>query len=130
MSNCVDIHTDLVISTRNIDGVKLLADIAEYEETDQVQPEWGLKDPTTFYFYWYLGSGNVWLSMRGKVLTIRVGHHRSGHTWRDLKGLEHFLARYLLIKEGATLHCPCLMSDESDGFSTTYNGEVKICHQQ
>jgi hypothetical protein len=129
MSNCVDVHTDVVISTRNIDGERLIADLQAYELTAQECPEFGLEDPTTFYFYWFLGTENVRLMMRGKVLSITLGHHRSGHTQRDLQGVMNFLQRYLTIDDGSTLHVPCEVSDEFDGFRTRHHQEYKLCNQ-
>lgn len=129
MSNCVTIHNDIVISNRYFDGERLLADIKSYEASSPVCPAWDTDDLTSYYLWWFLGSNNVKSYFRGKAIIISFGYNRSSHTWRDLRGTEHFLARYLKIKEGQTLHCPCRMSDESDGFSTEYDGEVKICQQ-
>ena len=126
MSNCVEIHNDVVISNRYFDGAKLLADIAEYEASEPSCPEFGLEDPTTFYLWWFIGSANVSSYFRGKATLISFGHNRSSHTWRDLRGTEKFLAKYLKLDKGQVLHCPCRMSDESDGFSTEYDGEVKL----
>jgi hypothetical protein len=127
MSNCVTIWNDVVVSNRYFDGVKLLADIAAYEAKDLGAPGWGA-DTTDelFNLYWFLGSGNVHSMFNGKATRFEFGHHRSSHTWRDLKGMERFLSTYLKLPAGQVLRCPCRMSDEFDGFNTWFHGEITL----
>ena len=123
MSNCCTIYNAAVISTRKIDGPRLIADLTAYEATNPSQPDWGLKDPSTFYMWWFLGTSNVSLAMRGKVIVIDFGYHRSGHTQRDLQGSLNWLGRYLLVDE---IKIPVVMSDEYDGHATSFNTTLDI----
>lgn len=121
MSNCVTLHTALAISMKKIDGARLVEDINEFEANDPSCPAWDTDDDTSYYLWWFLGSGNV--RVKGTVLIIALGRHRSTHTWRDLRGTEKFLSRYLLVDK---IKSYTLMSDESDGFRQVYHGKVVI----
>ena len=113
MSNCVTIHNIVAIPLDRISAPRLFADIDRVQALEK-HPSWdNYKDNT---IWWFLSRDNVWME-DGHVL-IDFGGARSGHTWRDLEATRRVLLDYITVEEqmGANLS----MSDESDGFSSTY----------
>jgi len=127
MSNCVNIYTDIIVNPDHIDIPRLLSDMkANDHVNDSGFDKFFAPEATTeeFYFYWFLGEDNFYED--DGVYVLSLGNHRSGHTWRDLGGLELFLGRYLLTPEGSVLQCPCRMSDEYDMHDQIYDGKFTI----
>ena len=130
MSNIVTIHTDILITEDNLDILKLLADMEAHDYVNEVGFKKYFAPEATdeeFIFYWFLGSDNFYEDEDEPGLyVLSLGNHRSEHTWRDLQHLETFLGKYLKTPEGSCLQCPCQMSDESDGFQETYQGNFTV----
>lgn len=114
MSNCVKIYTDVIISNRNIDTFQLFKDIEKYKDIEY-KSEMTLEEST---FYWFIDDHNV--ELEGTNLVISLGHGRSSHTWRDLRGTLIQLSKYLTLKEGETLVIPMQMADEYDDFKECF----------
>lgn len=117
MSNCVDIHTEIVIDSNSFDCDRLLADIKEYNDVVYA-PE---MTPEESMFYWFLGNRNVY--MDGDEMILRLGEHRSTHTWRDLRWTQNFLRKYLLVDR---ISCDIVMTDEYDGFAEMFTSDFTV----
>jgi len=125
MSNCVNIYNDAVIPTAHIDVERLFKDIdrvnALTKEPDAAGDNW--KDN---YIWWFMGRKNFWVE--GDKLIIRWGGHRSGHTWRDLRGCCWVLADYLTyeLNDDQQYAMPLMMSDEFDGHKERFRHNMII----
>lgn len=124
MSNCVLIHTHLQVSSEYFDIQKLMDDIEDYSYVDEPDFDrffapWATDEE--FYFYWFIGKGNFYLTPKGKLEMV-LGAHRSTHTERDLRSLQHFLGKY--VKKGHRLIIPVSLSNEYDGFKEQYDSHV------
>lgn len=121
MSNCVDIHTDIVIPISMVNTINLFHDMEEINKLKKFsyEDDHSLKD---FVIWWFLSEKNV--TVEDDNLIISLGNHRSGHTWRDLRQTFHVLSEYIIgLEDDEFIHCPVIQSDESDGFTEEYKYE-------
>ena len=119
MSNCIEIHNDVVLSSKHFDCARLLTDVTKHKD-DKQSFDLPLDDQN---FYWFLTPTSVY--QEGDDIILSLGSGRSSHTWRDLKQTLHTLALYAKTTEHICL--PLIISNEFDGFETEgqYNLEVK-----
>lgn len=115
MSNCVNIHNTVLIPKHLFNYRQFAKDVSNVNNLT--------KCPDDFQghiMWWYLGTDNVW--EEDEYIGINFGDHRSGHTWRDLKQTLKVLSQYFDTK----CQVMFVMSDESDGFSSTYKQAFDI----
>lgn len=120
MSNCVDIHNNIVINKLFINSEEL------FKEIDRVTPLKHSFDDMTLEestIWWFLGRDNVWED--GQLIIISLGEHRSAHTWRDLRQTAHVIAKYLKPHKGVW-NVPLTMTDEFDGHQEVFKYELEL----
>ena len=117
MSNCVEIHNDVILSPEHFDCARLLADVEKHKSVTQ-----SFERPMDEQnFYWFLTPDVVYTD--GDETILSLGPGRSMHTWRDLAQTAHTLALYVKIE---TACLPLLMADEYDGFETEFRHELEV----
>lgn len=111
MSNCVNIYTDIVIPKNQLCVDELLKACNNVNNLNDPP-----KDFDGTIMWWFLGSDNIFVE--GDQVVIRLGNHRSGHTWRDLRQTAHVLSKFVDPDVDGTIICPIDVSDEFDCHET------------
>ena len=130
MSNCVQVHSTLVLSLKDFDIDRLISDMNLHGYVNEPGFDKFFAPEATdeeFYFYWFVGD-NI-MAHDDNEVHINFGRHRSSHTNRDLQGTVRFLSRYFFDHALPQSHS-VYVTDEFDGFQEMYTEQLTFEKEQ
>ena len=96
MSNYVEVSSVIAIPLDQIKYEQLLHDSEEVNNGKYPGLDVSIK---LFILWWFLGPDNMFVDELNKEFCIKLGHHRSIHTWRDLRQTICIIGNYIEEKD-------------------------------